>query len=265
MTTNIFDHVQKKMGIVHESQIKLGIVDESHKIVMLWTPKAACTMALALMLKNMGLLEEAKKYNSFLHEYRANIFYKKYGLINFDKHLLSNEYYVFKVVRNPYDRAVSSYLFSMLYCVTNPLYRKMSFEDYLICLKKNNQSLLINGVVNVLSNYHSMPQYISNEEKYINTYVHIENANEDLKEINEKFNLNLNVNDINDDLFSHYYPRQQEINKQSHVYIGDIEYDQLPLPLPKSYKCFYNEMTKFLVDKLYGDDILHYGYRFYDT
>src|SRR5947209_6686716 len=111
-----------------------GLIDERHKLVMLWSEKASCTTAIVMMLRHMGLLEEAKAYHYWIHKYRSEVFYKKYGFVDLNKHLLSGKYFVFKVIRNPYDRAVSSYLHTMKYCLVDEPQYRMSFEQYLMNL-----------------------------------------------------------------------------------------------------------------------------------
>src|SRR5438128_9625634 len=110
-----------------------------------------------MMLRHMGLLEEAKDYHYWVHKYRSEVFYRKHGFVDLNRHLLSGKYFVFKVIRNPYDRAVSSYLHVMKYCLTNPQDR-MSFEQYLLNLKNNHFKFTINGHIDWAATTHSHPQ-----------------------------------------------------------------------------------------------------------
>jgi hypothetical protein len=51
-------------------------------------------------------------YTGFVHDYREKHFYKLYGYVTADE-VASSNWYKFKVVRNPYSRAVSSYFHTM--------------------------------------------------------------------------------------------------------------------------------------------------------
>ena len=75
---------RKQNSLNHEN----GIVDEKSKLVMLWTPKAACTTACIMMFKHMGLLEDALKRSKWIHEYRTKFFYKEHG---FEFHVINSK------------------------------------------------------------------------------------------------------------------------------------------------------------------------------
>jgi hypothetical protein len=81
--------------------------DSSKHIIMDWSRKAACTEMVARVLQNMNIYQDIN-YTGSSHQYRTNIFYDKYGHVE-NKELYSDKWYKFKVVRNPYSRAVSSY------------------------------------------------------------------------------------------------------------------------------------------------------------
>jgi hypothetical protein len=77
-----------------------------------WTPKAACTKAVEMFWNEMNITRGLYyPEDAFVHMYRHD-FYKQCGTISQDM-LESSKYYKFKVVRNPYNRAVSSYIHIM--------------------------------------------------------------------------------------------------------------------------------------------------------
>jgi len=81
------------------------------KFIIDWSEKAGCTVVAKMIFQEMGLLKEALDYNSWIHNYREQVFYDKVGRVTKDM-LYSGEYIKIKVVRNPYYRAVSSYFAS---------------------------------------------------------------------------------------------------------------------------------------------------------
>ena len=244
----------KQNSLNHE----IGIVDEKSKLIMLWSPKAACTTACIMMFRHMGLLEDALKYSKWIHKYRCDIFYHEHGFVNINDHLLSKKYFVFKVIRNPYDRAVSSYLMLIKMTPKEKL-KKISFEDFLKHIKINSGIFIDNNEIDHYITSHICPQYVENEEKYINKYVRIENGKRDINEINKLRNINLDINIENKDLLPHHAQRSKTSNKR---YLGNVPFDELPY-IPASYKCFYNKLTKKLVEEIYADDIINYKYKFY--
>ena len=245
---------RKQNYLNHEN----GIVDEKSKLIMLWTPKAACTTACIMMFKHMGLLEDALKCSKWIHKYRYEVFYEKHGSVNINDHLLSKKYFIFKVIRNPYDRAVSSYLYEIKSTPKEKL-KKLSFEEFLKHIEINSGIFIYNNEIDRDITYHSCPQYVKDEEIYINKYVHIEIGKEDIDEINKLCNINLDINIDNKDLTPHHIQRSETSNKD---YLGNIPFDELP-NIPASYKCFYNELTKKLVEEIYADDFTNYKYNFY--
>ena len=241
---------------------KLGLIDEESKLIMLWTPRAACTTACIMMFKHMGLLEDALKYygnkciqlsNGWVHKYRDEIFYKKYGIVNINDHLLSKKYFIFKVIRNPYDRAVSSY-FTIR---SKEKLKKISFEEFLKNIKINSGIFIDDNEIDIHITLHSCPQYVKDEEKYINKYVRLESQKKDIDEINKLCNVTLDLS-IDENLTPYYNKHSETSNKG---YLGNVRFDELPKIT--SHKCFYNELTKKLVEEIYSDDIINYKYKFY--
>ncbi len=88
------------------------IVDSRHKVVLLWSAKAGCTFAVKWMLGHMGLLQEALAHHRWIHNYRAHKLYKsaahKASIQDFVDEPAA--YRAVKIVRNPFKRALSSYI-----------------------------------------------------------------------------------------------------------------------------------------------------------
>lgn len=82
------------------------LVDSDHKIVMGWTPKAACTKSVIMFFDHMNIIY-GRDYTVWPHDYRK-VYYQKCGRASPDT-FESADWYRFKVVRNPFIRAVSSY------------------------------------------------------------------------------------------------------------------------------------------------------------
>lgn len=88
------------------------IVDSGNKLVLLWSAKAGCTFAIKWLFDHMGLLEEAIACDPWVHRYRNGVLYAsarhRAAVEDFTKH--PSSYRVIKVVRDPFRRAVSSYI-----------------------------------------------------------------------------------------------------------------------------------------------------------
>jgi len=249
--------MQQQYSMIH------SIVDEKHRLVMLFTPKAGCTRAVIMMFKHMGLLDEARAYSPWVHDYRERCKF----VIHPQSHLYSGDYFVFKVVRNPYDRVVSSFINAVEYCqwkYTNsnsdcPLLKNPTFVQFLELLDKTN--FFTEGYVESHLYHHSGPQYVPGEEKYVRKYVRIENGQADVDEINRKCGTTLDIENVDPALLPHHQKRSLTTLVSD---LGNVPFNQLPRPLPTSYSAFYADpRARALVERLFANDILRYGYSFY--
>ena len=93
---------------------------KNEKIKVIWSAKGACTQIVKMFLNHEDLLEEAIKYNPWVHNYRSQIYEKIQKKFSQD----DVKYIHFTV--SPYRRAVSSYLHLSKY---NGLKRKIDEED----------------------------------------------------------------------------------------------------------------------------------------
>lgn len=83
---------------------------ESANLAVMWSYKAACTTVIKWAFQHNGLLPEAMAYNSWVHKYRLRQYQKSERYLSRLKRLSSSAFDVVKVVRDPLDRAVSSYI-----------------------------------------------------------------------------------------------------------------------------------------------------------
>ena len=169
------------MSISSISNSQNALIDHKSKLVLFWTPRAACTTAVSMFYKNMGLFDDVIKSYPLIHDYRGT-FYKNYGTIN--QQILDNKSYLkIKLVRDPYKRAVSNYQVLVNQFKQNKTNQNISFKEYLIKVKANFN-------FNPAINYHSIKQY-DNKDKFVNKIIKVENIVEELTEIDKIHNTNL--------------------------------------------------------------------------
>ena len=108
-------------GSLHRSML----LNEGKRIIMDWSPKSACTKMVEMFWNEMGIKRGVHYPNeSFLHLYRPD-FYRQCGYVT-QNMLDSPGYYKFKVVRNPYFRAVSSYIHIMDHSIAHTFLERVS-------------------------------------------------------------------------------------------------------------------------------------------
>jgi Sulfotransferase family len=83
---------------------------EPANLAVMWSYKAACTTVIKWVFQHNGLLPEALAYSSWIHKYRLRRYQKSDRYLTRLKGLASGKFDVVKVVRDPLDRAVSSYI-----------------------------------------------------------------------------------------------------------------------------------------------------------
>jgi hypothetical protein len=89
---------------------RIGYHDESLPFVLLWSEKAGCTALLTWFLHHAGHLEEASTYGRWVHHWEIDVMRKQPRYLDRLRERILEGVPVFQLVRNPFDRAVSSYL-----------------------------------------------------------------------------------------------------------------------------------------------------------
>ena len=218
---------------------KMDLYHPNSKVVIGWTPKCACTVILKMFLDHCGLLETALNYDGWVHNYRER--FLEPCPIDLNNILR------IKFIRNPYSRAVSSYLTVCRFRKDFPMLKDiehLSFETFLEYLVSPD----------VQWDFHYIQQF-KKGEKY-DEVIRIENIDHRMTEINLKYGLNLNWKFTS----SHHILKHPNIDNG---YQGNIDYYK-NFDLIGSYKEFYNETNRKFVETVYASDFLHYGYTYDD-
>lgn len=122
---------------------------EPADIAVMWSPKAACTTVITWAFKHNGLLEEALNFSPWVHRYRLRHYQRTERYLGRLRRLDRHSRYVVKVVRNPFERAVSSFVhayrhdyedFAMRDMLGRPVDRqhRFSFREFVDLLERSN-------------------------------------------------------------------------------------------------------------------------------
>jgi len=245
MNEQYIQNIQKSSAvIVKENREMMG--DEKNKMIIMWTPRAGCTITCHALFDLLGLRHDALEFNSHIHDYRMKYFLPYAKPINISA-IKNENYTVIKTIMNPFSRAVSCWLFG-------GDYSDLSFRQFFKELVEN--PLFSCEFVNLFK-YHMQMQYKEGEENYVSKYIKIDK--------NEIHNIllsdsgNIHVMDVNK-----YTAPHHSIKHDTEYFVGDIPKKDICHILPKSYRWFYDDEIKELVSKYYKKDIEMYGYRFED-
>jgi len=112
----------------------------------------------------------------------------------------------------------------------------------------------VNDYFNDNDKYHLQKQYIEGEELIITKYIRI----------NENETYNIKLKDGRDYIIdpNKYSAPHHSVKTNNTEFCGDIPKDTINQNLPKSYKYFYDEEIKSLVDTFYKDDVEKYNFSF---
>jgi hypothetical protein len=221
---------------------EMGIYgDINKKVCFFWSPRSGCSITFKCFLDMIGLLDDAEKYNEWIHNYRMEIMVPNIPYISIQD-LKKNNYHIIKPIVNPYSRAVSIWRFQKSH--------NLSFRDYLKELV-NDKISYFSGI----DKYHIKPQYVDGEEDIVTKYIRLDKF--------EKYDVllpdgtNYNI-DITKYTSQHHAKRRDEIS----YFVGDIKLNDIHNIIPKSYKYFYDDEIKEMVYTYYKKDIDFYGYTF---
>ena len=220
----------------------LWYVDKLNKLCFTFTPRGGCSISFQCYLDLLGLLKDGLDYNSFIHIYRLEVFNKNVETIPINK-LCMEGYLFIKFIINPYIRAVSIFRAQTSH--------NLSFREYLKQLVSEKLDYL-----NINEKYHLNQQYINGEESIINKYICIDKYETHTVKLHNGEDY---VIDVNKYTSIHHGKKTPNRN-----FCGDVPKNEINKKLPCSYKFFYDDEIKELVETYYKDDIEKYRFSFDD-
>lgn len=99
------------------------LLNPQARFILLFSPKSACSSTVIWFLNTLGLANEAQAYNAWPHRYRTEVFNKS-PLQQEARRLPLDHYTVLRVVRDPVDRALSSYRHALGFHYANDTIRE---------------------------------------------------------------------------------------------------------------------------------------------
>ncbi len=84
------------------------MIDFTRQFMMIFSPKAACSTAVIWFFHQMGLTSEARAHSDWPHHYRIERFYRRPDYLAAWQ-LPVEQLRILRIVRDPFDRAVSSF------------------------------------------------------------------------------------------------------------------------------------------------------------
>ncbi len=235
-------------------------------LILFWSQKSGCTGLAKWFFFQIGLLEQALQYSPWIHTYE----HEKYiTQPNHKSEIIENlakeKKDTFKLVRNPYKRAVSQFLIlATTKGITNwdkewekirtyffqdkNAVHGISFKQFLYYIKDANGY-----------DDHFNPQYLEGEELFVNNYIYLERFHDHISEIEKRYGLRKS--------------NLSSIGKSSHHLSSSMiltgNYADMKITnetFSKSgkyptYDSFYDKETTNLVNTIFSKDFEVYGYQ----
>jgi hypothetical protein len=171
-------------------------------LVLLFSEKAGCTSLTKWFLFHIGKLDEATAFHPWVHRYRQAVLCRQPGYEwQSLRLLLFREKPIVKLVRNPYDRAVSSFLATLGAAqgrdseswagkfvaaaraqAGKPAAGALSFDDFL-------GYLATTGTGRDRIDKHVARQHMAGEERRIDRIIRLERFAEEIRQLESEFKL----------------------------------------------------------------------------
>jgi hypothetical protein len=226
-------------SIESQKHKNLFLYDKKNKVILDWSHKCGCTVTTRMFFDAMGLLGDVKKFRSGgIHTYRTKKFRYDHPVTTRD--ILSSENFLFKVVRNPYTRVVSSYIDA---CAKHNENKK---NDYLaVTGVKDYQKLTFKQFINALAkidltrqaNPHQLAQVKNYERKGLRQpfICKLETLSEDIKIVNKHCNSCFSIDGLSS---AHHAKKSAALTN----FCANKPFDEFQGIFPE-YKYFYDRET----------------------
>lgn len=250
------------------------LYNKEFPLIIFFSPKSGCTSLIKWFLFQIGILEKAIKHNAGIHGYLFEVYFRQKNYTHeIMKQIIQSKKDVYKLVRNPYKRAVSSFLqtsrvglldnwkhtnlyrecekISNFYYDNKNFNKGISFKQYLYYIKKVGSHI---GTINP----HIAQQYIEGEEFFVKKYIHLENFNEHISEIEGKYGLVKSPLSKITKSNHHFAPLMTITGDYSETIITKEAILRKSFP---TYESFYDKETVDLIKTIFKKDFEVYGYK----
>lgn len=262
--------------MVHETEYAVNVTckyrlplrDDELPIILLWSEKAGCTTLVKWFFWQLEILSEAINYHKWIHNYEQQVYKNQTDYIDkVKKGLLDDRKELVKFIRNPYYRAISSFLDLSGENAANrtrhhstDLWKKIrrvvygdpnaksgvSFKMYLDALREIGVGLEhING--------HVAAQVVRGEEGLGITYYKIEELRRAIPELERRNRLKSSpIVELNRSPHHRSWKGASDADVSSDRIIDEFTFLHRPLPV---YDNFLDEYTEKKIQELFEHDI----------
>lgn len=230
------------------------LVHHNPGVAFYWSPKSGCSVVAKMFLEYTSFIQPdvpiIRQRELYCKHIETTYKDKTYWC---NQHVsVYNNYLKLQLVRNPYSRAISSYI-KFLDMYKNNI--ALSFQSYL--------QLILTGK---LLEHHMLPQYMI-DKNLIDYILKLENIAQDVHYICNQYNVCFNYTTEQVELtYTRFHANNMHDNCSSTVFkidnTGRIWNTYRQMYGMPEYKYFYNSYCKKMVEDIYGYDIEIFNYSF---
>lgn len=245
------------------------LFDHNRQLVLMWSPKVGCTFLCKWFFAQMNLLDAALYYNNWVHRFRQDVYYRSEGYVENIHKVLNGDFTVIKVVRNPFARAVSSYITALFQALNKPgmpIYEKMKkelegffhrplIENELFSFREYISYLENIDILTCEAHHRQQMHPLEIEKLLIPTHiVELEKSEAELKKIEK--GLNLKSIDLHTLKQSQHHTKREAQPE----FCGDVRFDWAPNLKFPTYRSFYDDDLVRKTAGIYKMDFAAYGF-----
>jgi hypothetical protein len=233
-------------------------------LILFWSQKSGCTSLAKWFFYQIDLLQTALNYHPFIHNFEYEIYKSTLAYnIRLSVALRDKQKETFKLVRNPFRRAVSSFVS----LIAPPYVENEEWKPIRKFLYQNENSpkgisfkqflyyLFTKGAHANDINAHFTQQYIAGEEEYVTNYIYLENFDQEMKELEKRFELK--PAPINEFSTSWHHQTPAMIYKGN---FSDADITDPLFPRHPTFESFYDDECIQLVKTIFQKDFDTYRY-----
>jgi len=245
--------LKKKVGIK-----TLPLIHPEKKLCLFVNEKAGCTFATKWFFFQLGILDEALNYDDWIHKYRYDVYYRSDNYRSSFISIFSNKHTRLKLVRSPYQRAVSSYIHAIrtsyaMKEISGFLGREINdtntftFEEFVAYLEKT-------GVRKCNPHHRIQTEKAElNGSLKIDGIIRLEESMAEFRLIENKYGLK--ISDL--ELLSKSPHHRKRVENEE--YCGNRKFVKREKSFSQ-YQAFYDDRLKQKVASLYACDFNQYNY-----
>lgn len=239
------------------------LYDAGFPAVLMWSQKSSCTLVLTWFLHHTGRLDEARKYHRWLHFYENQVLKKNGYRTRLSRTIRQGEVPIVKFVRNPYARAVSSFitLRNNNAPFTHEAWRSLRAYHYDDADSRSGISfrqfvdwLLFTGVSSENINGHFAQQFVEGEDALPRMITNVENVIDELRKMEDLFELPPAPLSV--------FAETRHSTKYN--YSRDLAADTVIHPLSTleipRWRAFYDDSIRRKIHEMFRRDFEEYGY-----